>query len=168
MTGEKTKTPTSEQTFAEYLRSTRRRCTPERLMILECAESCGRHFTAEDLSRRLEESGRHVATGTVYSTLELLVECGLIVRHRFSDQGNLYELTPSTNHHHLVCTRCGRIKDARDSELIELLKAKRYSAFTPVSFALTVYGVCSACVRREKSEARKRKNEKKTITQNQS
>ncbi|MBD5218807.1 MAG: transcriptional repressor [Bacteroidales bacterium] len=160
MTGEKSKTASSTQTFTEYLRSTRRRCTPERLMILSCAEGCGRHFTAEELSRSLEESGHHVATGTVYSTLELLVECGLAVRHRFAEQGNRYELTPSAGHLHLVCTHCGRIKDVRDATLAGLLKARRYTAFTPTGFALTVYGVCSACSRREKKE---KSNSKPTI-----
>ncbi|MDE6120292.1 MAG: transcriptional repressor, partial [Muribaculaceae bacterium] len=86
MTGDKSKAPSPTQIFTEYLRRTRRRRTPERYMVLECAETCQGHFTAEELCVRLEEASRHVARATVYSTLQLLEECGIVMRHRFKDQ----------------------------------------------------------------------------------
>ncbi|MCM1067398.1 MAG: transcriptional repressor [Muribaculaceae bacterium] len=146
----------SAQILSEFLRRTRRRCTPERYMVLASAESMAGHFTVEDLSAHLAANGRRVATATVYSSLQLLVDCGLLRRLRLDDGAMRYEATPS-NHYHLLCLRCGKIKDIRDPQLEELLKGRRFSAFTPAYFALSVYGVCSACARK----ARKKEKELK-------
>lgn len=153
---------TSSQILADYLRRTGRRCTPERFMILACATSMSGHFSAEALCSRLVSEGRRVATATVYSTLQLLVECKLLRRLHIEDSAALYEVTPSS-HLHLVCSRCGKIKDVRDPVLEELLRNRRYTAFTPSTYSLSIYGVCSACARKGRKAA---STTKKTISKN--
>lgn len=148
------KTSASGQLLSQYLRRSRRRCTPERYMVLSAAEAIPGHFTIESLTKMLSDSGRHVALATVYNTVQLLVDCGLLRRLRLSnDTAARYEVT-TANHHHLLCTRCGKIKDVSDPALEELLKTRRFSAFTPESFALSVYGICSACARKARVKAR--------------
>ena len=155
MAADDIKESASAQILADFLRRTRRRCTPERFMVLASAESMPGHFTVEELSAHLNANGRRVATATVYSSLQLLVDCGLLRRLRLDDSAMRYEATPS-NHYHLLCLRCGKIKDIRDPQLEELLKGRRFSAFSPAYFALSVYGICSTCARK----ARKREREK--------
>lgn len=157
MTSDEIKETAGGRILTDFLRRTGRRCTPERYMVLATAEGMQGHFTVEELGAALDADGRRVAIATVYSTLQLLVECALVRRLRLDDGSAVrYELTEA-NHHHLLCTRCGKIKDVRDPALEELLKTRRYSAFTPAYFALSVYGICSACARK----ARKNKQQKK-------
>ena len=103
--------------LAEYLRRSGRRCTQERFIILACVGAMAGHFTADDVSARLSADNIPVATGTIYSTLQLLVECGLVSRQRIDDGAVRYEFASGGEHLHLHCTRCGKIKDVRDPEL---------------------------------------------------
>ena len=154
----------SAKTFAEFLQRTRRRCTPERFMILGVVESLQGHFTVKEVCRRLADRGEHVATATVYSTVQNLVDCGLVKRLHIDEGAVRYEVSP-TSHHHLVCTRCGKIKDVHDTTLEDVLRARRYSAFTPAYFSLSVYGVCSACARKARqAESKKQKQSKPVIS----
>lgn len=155
MTADHIKDSPSAQALSEYLQRTHRRSTTERYMVLASVENMSGHFTVEELCTRLAADGRRVATATVYSTLQLLAECGLVRRLRFDDGAMRYELAPA-NHHHLVCLRCGKIKDVRDADLEALLQEKRYGSFTPAHFALSVYGVCSACARRKRQSSKKK------------
>lgn len=148
MTADEIKDTPSAQVLSEYLRRTRRRCTTERYMVLASAEDMRGHFTVEELRSQLLASGRHVATATVYSTLQILVDCGLLRRLRLVDGAMRYEAASPASHHHLLCLRCGKIKDVREPAIEEMLKNRRYPSFTPAYFALTVYGVCSACARK--------------------
>lgn len=157
MNADKNKSEELTRRFSDYLARTRRRHTPERFMVLECVESTGGHFTVDDLCTRMAESGHRVSTATVYNTVLLLVDSGIVLRHRFNERECLYELSPA-GHHHLICTNCGRIKDIRDTTLDEFLHAKRYTGFTPSRFAVSVYGLCSACRKRKKAEVKKKRN----------
>jgi Fur family ferric uptake transcriptional regulator len=139
----------ARQTFHEYLIAKKKRCTSERNAILDCVMSSNNHFCIEEICEQTERNGMHVALATVYNTLELLVDCGLVVRHHFDNKNSKYEKTQGNiGHHHLVCTSCGKIKEMRDSEIFNLLNNKRYRTFYPAYFSLTIYGICSTCHRR--------------------
>lgn len=139
----------SAKLLADYLRSHKRRCTPERFMILEAAEGMKGHFSVRDICDALETSGIHIAPATVYSTVECLSDCGLLRTLHIDGAAMRYEVSDKP-HSHLVCTSCGKVKDMVDPELNELMRARRYSAFTASHYALTVFGVCSACARRRR------------------
>lgn len=160
MTTSHIKDSPSAQTLSEYLQRTHRRCTTERYMVLASVEGMSGHFTVEELRARLLSDGRRVATATVYSTLQLLAECGLVRRLRFDDDAMRYEMAPG-NHHHLVCLRCGKIRDVRDAALEALLQGRRYASFTPAHFALSVYGLCSTCARKKRMPAKKKQQTSK-------
>lgn len=163
MTADKHKSPDSRQIFDEYLQRTHRRRTQERFMILDCARGMEGHFTADDIMARLASENKPVAVGTVYSTLQLLGECGLVTRQRFDDGATRYECT-GPSHLHLVCSLCGKIKDVRDGSLETLIRSRRFTAFTPAYFAMTVYGICSACARAKKAAAKKNNISNSTIS----
>ena len=154
MTVEQLKTGATAQVLTDYLLRTRRRRTPERYMVLASAEAMPGHFTVDELSQKLMAEGNHVATATIYSSLQILVDCGLMRRVRIADGAARYEMMPA-EHQHLICTVCGKIKDVRDNELDKMLRARRYATFTPSYFSVTVYGICSSCARKARRGASK-------------
>ena len=162
MMPDKHKNADPQQIFDQYLSRTGRRRTQERRMNLECVSGISGHFTAEEIVARLASARKPVAVATVYSTLQLLTECGVVCRHRFDDGATRYECKGSS-HMHLVCSKCGKIKDVRDGTLDTLIRNRRFSAFTPESFELTVYGVCSACTKAAKAASTKKNNSNPTI-----
>lgn len=150
MNTEKSKNEELHEVLTAYLLRTRRRRTPERYMVLDCIADCDAHFSADSLFSQLAASGRRVSLGTVYNTIELLIECGLVVEHNFGDGGRVFELAP-TGHYHLICTCCGKIKEVSDDQLESLIAAKHYPSFTMRRFSLSIYGICSRCARKNKA-----------------
>lgn len=127
------------------------RKTAERLAVLDCVFDMAEHFTVAALHDAIEHTGFHVSRATVYNTVEMFCEAGLLRRRAFGSQTASYERTVGTpGHHHLVCARCGRVREVKDPGLEEMLAARRYSNFTPLYTDLYVYGVCSRCARRQR------------------
>lgn len=136
----------AESRLLHYLSQHHLRCTSERMMILrKVVELCG-SFTPAFLLQSLTDDGLRLSQGTVYNTLKLLETVG-IVRKRLSDDGiDTYEAaTRADEHLTLVCSRCGKVKELRDAQLVKLLKLRRYPSFTMSGFDLYIHGVCSRC-----------------------
>lgn len=151
MTSDRHKACSAEQIFDQYLQSTHRRRTQERMMVLACAEKMKGHFTTEDVARQLQADHNNVALATVYSTLDLLTHCGILTA-RYFDTGVTYYEKASTPHMHLVCTSCGKIRDLRDTNIDAIVADRRFSSFTPTRYAMTVYGLCGACAKADKTK----------------
>src|SRR4051794_10722643 len=90
--------------------------TPQRLAVYRVLASDDSHPSAEDIYRRIKPEMPSLSLGTVYRTLDLLVEQGLVSRvHAFSDQARFDANLAA--HHHLVCERCRRVIDFEDERL---------------------------------------------------
>lgn len=138
-----------------YLMQHRLRRTPERYAILDKVFSLSEHFFVGTLHRMLDADGYHVSRATVYNTMEILVDAGLVRRHNFGSTPAQYEKVAGiTNHHHLVCTQCGKVREVKDAEIDRLLSSKRYTSFHPAYADLYIYGVCSRCARRPRPSAK--------------
>lgn len=88
----------------------------------------------------------HVSRATVYNTVDVLVDSGLIVRHQLTAQAVQYELRMlAETHSHLICTKCGAIRELKDATLKKDVGALKISRFTPEYHALYIYGLCSKC-----------------------
>lgn len=104
------------------------------------------HFDMCMLSDRLEQDNFHVSKATLYNTLDVLVDAGLVVRHQITVQSVQYELRIYADTHlHLVCTRCGAIRELRNSALKADMRNLKVSRFTPEYYCLYIYGLCSKC-----------------------
>lgn len=146
--GESKQKKTAQDVFAEYLAQRKLRRTSERMFILEKALTMKKHFTADQLHASVECDGYHVSRATVYNTLDHLLESGLVIRLRFADGTSHFEMAENASGHlHLVCTRCGKVSEVRDAELMRMLAVRRYRSFQARHFDLTVNGVCSKCRR---------------------
>jgi Fur family ferric uptake transcriptional regulator len=138
-----------------YLKAHKMRRTPERYAILEKIFSTDAHLYVDDIHQRMEEDGYHVSLSTVYATIQLFVEADLVRRHQFSNQPAQYERVPQgikENHHHLVCSHCGKVRAVKNPELIKMIGNMRYSTFKTDFFSLYVYGTCSRCLKKMKKE----------------
>ncbi|MDE7462255.1 MAG: transcriptional repressor [Muribaculaceae bacterium] len=133
--------------LTEYLRDRHLRKTPERFAILEKAVDLTAHFGVDQLYNALEAEGYHVSRATVYNTLELLVEAGILNRHLFATNQARYELARGS-HLHLICRKCGRIREVDEPELTARLLTETYQDFSPEYSSSSVYGVCAECAKK--------------------
>ncbi len=127
------------------LRATGRRVTTPRLLVHRCVRSRDRHLTAEQVHAELAEQLPSLSAATVYETLDLLDELGLIRRVSTPRGATTYD-SRVDEHHHLVCRECGLIEDL-DAEVDTgaAENAARAAGFAPAFAQLTVSGLCSGC-----------------------
>lgn len=136
------------ETLNKYLKSKGKlRATPERHAVLDAVLQTQGHFDAEGLYYRLISSGMKISKATVYNTLELLQNAGLVSKYRFAEQTSRYEKAYGRpQHHHLVCLECGDIiefvNDRLEAIQAEVCDAKK---FRPQSYSLQIFGTCSKC-----------------------
>jgi Fur family ferric uptake transcriptional regulator len=123
------------------------RATTARFAVLDAVLETQGHFDADNLYYRLTSKGVRISRATVYNTLQLLMECGLVAKYRFAGDSSRYEKAfGKPHHHHLVCLECGEIIEFVDQKLEriqeEVCAAKQ---FKPQSFTMQVFGSCAKC-----------------------
>ena len=136
------------------------RRSSERFAILEEVYARNDHFDAEDLYRAMKHKAYPVSRATVYNTLDILVDCGLVRRHQFGEDDNSksrYEKSLGRQQHaHLVCIVCHRVQEFCDPRL-ELIKTNVGNTlqFQVESHSLVFYGECAddACKHRPHNES---------------
>lgn len=133
--------------FRKYLQDGQYRITPERFEVLDAVLAWNDHFDADNLFIYLKNNGSKVSRATVYKTLNLLHECGLVSRYRFSQGHAQYEKTTDRPHHdHMVCTRCGKIIEFENSRVERLQDdACAQYGFTPNYHSFQIFGICADC-----------------------
>ncbi|MDR3193974.1 MAG: transcriptional repressor [Tannerella sp.] len=143
--------------FNAYLEEKGLRRTTERYAILECICLTGGHFDVESLLQIIAENHFRVSRASIYNTLELLKDAGLIIRHQFTSQLVRYELKGAAlTHHHVVCYYCGSVSEIRN-EKVNITADYRIPKFTPEYHTLYIYGMCSKCKFRLKKSQKEKK-----------
>lgn len=136
--------------FTEYLLKKKHRKTPERYAILEHIYQIEGHFDAELLFDQMQQNYR-VSLATIYNTIELLLDCSLIVKHPFNGSTSQYEKTfGNTIHHHLVCSKCGAVKEFSDKKIRSTIQGKKFASFDVTHYSLYLYGICKKCRNKNK------------------
>ena len=133
--------------FETYLHEHRIKYTSARRRVLDAVLTIQGHFEAEQVLYLLRERGFKVSKATVYRTLPLLIECGILKQVRFDVKQAHYELAfGEAPHDHMVCRRCGRIIEFASDEVIELRTriAQRHH-FHAISHRLQLSGLCWEC-----------------------
>ena len=133
---------------SQQLKEAGLKVTAPRVKILQIFEQANpHHCSAEDIYKKLLESGEDVGLATVYRVLAQFEAAGIIQKHYFSGGISVFELKSIDHHDHLVCVKCHKVEEFCD-EIIE--KRQEYIAtqakFKITSHALNIYGVCEACV----------------------
>jgi Fe2+ or Zn2+ uptake regulation protein len=124
------------------------RVTSQRLVINRLLRERNRHVSADELLDAVEERLPNVSLPTVYSTLELFEELGL-VRRVGSVGGRVLWDSRLDDHHHAACSGCGRVEDI-DAPLdaSAAVAAARDAGFADPRAGLVVTGLCRDCARR--------------------
>ena len=134
----------------DALRARGQRVTPQRLMIAAAVRDLDRHATAEQIFTDVAGRMPGVSLPTVYATLDLLEEIGLV--RRVATEGGTAVYDPRTDqHHHLVCRRCGAIADVDGAvDHAQLLSAARGAGFAPDEAQVVIRSGCASCRGRDR------------------
>lgn len=133
-----------EGAFTKFLRKEKLRKTPERFAILKKALEMDSHFEVDTLHVALEGAGYHVSRATVYNTVELLEKAGILRKNVFDQNSASYEVKRG-NHIHVVCKRCGSIREIENAHISSHIMQLNPDNFHTDSFSITLYGVCGDC-----------------------
>lgn len=144
---------------SEVLREHGRRLTPQRAVIWEIlADEPDLHLSADELADRVRERLPQVNASTIYRTLDLLVEDGLVLRTDLGDAKAYFEPAHEHPHHHLICERCGLVEHVHDDVLAGVAgRVRERAGFEIGPHEVTMRGVCRTCV--ESSPEREGEND---------
>lgn len=132
-------------TLADRLRCAGYKVTPSRMAVLDVISRKGEHLSPQQVLEQAEAVHAGIGRATVYRTLELLTRLGIVRPIYVGEDGPIY-IPAQGAHHHLVCSRCGRIVDfercTSDELAVEL--SERFG-FDIHSHLLEFYGICADC-----------------------
>jgi Fur family ferric uptake transcriptional regulator len=136
--------------FRRFLRERSLPVTTQREQVAEALFAAGGHLSVEDVEQLLRGRDLHVGKATIYRTLDLLADSGMIVERDFGEGFRRYERVPGHPHHeHLICLRCGKVVEFQNDRLerMKSLIADEYG-FQHLHHRLEIYGVCRECQQR--------------------
>lgn len=135
-----------QKSYLDHLRERGFRITPQRELILGAISPTSSHFTAEMVFDQVRRISSAVNVATIYRTLDLLVEEGLISRSDFGQGQVIYATQEHGPHLHLVCRLCGEVTAADIKHAESLGKSlEREKNFQLDLTHLTAFGLCENC-----------------------
>jgi Fe2+ or Zn2+ uptake regulation protein len=139
---------TAEADLAGTLRSRGQRVTSQRLVLHRVLSDLGRHVSAEEVYEAAAPLLPGLSLPTVYATLGLFEELGLV--RRLSVGGDAVLFDPRADeHHHVSCRRCGRVEDLDISvDDHAVLRSAGKTGFAPDRMQVVVVGLCPDCAER--------------------
>ena len=132
--------------------------TIQRLLVLRVlSETRGEHLTAEEVFYKASELHPGIGLATIYRTIQLLTQLGLVDRINLDDGSARYEINDAEDetgkrhrHHHLICLNCGKIIPFEKDLLEELERnVSETTGFQIVDHEVRLYGYCSDCAEAE-------------------
>lgn len=133
------------QSWHEELRARGYRVTPQRQLVLEAITEL-EHANPEEICERVQQTARGVNISTVYRTLELLENLGLVTHTHLSHGAPTYHLAEDADHVHLVCRDCGEVQEAPLDVVSGLVgRLEDDLGFEADVRHLTVFGRCTTC-----------------------
>lgn len=132
---------------SQHLKKVGLKATLPRLRILQLLENNKqRHLSAEDVYKALLDTGEDVGLATVYRVLTQFEAAGLVIRHHFENGLSVFELDEGDHHDHLLCVKCGKIREFTDNIIEERQRAiAQQHDFEITDHCLYLYGICPDC-----------------------
>ena len=137
----------------ELLKSKGLKVTNQRVIILDTLSRVrGQHLTMEEIYDIVKKDSPEIGLATIYRSIQLLCQLGLVNRIVLNDGINRYEIADKSerhnkhHHHHLVCVNCGKVIEFED-DLLEVLEEtiKLKMHFITVNHEVNFFGYCSDC-----------------------
>ena len=144
--------PSGGSQLGPTLKTTGRRLTGQRQLLLQLIQDHGGHLDAHELYRLAAERNPRLSLSTVYRTMNLLRDLGLVDEVHLGEDHHHYELKPTSQHCHLVCGNCGTVVEI-GCELIDELKATvaLQHDFEITEARVDLVGMCGKCRARERA-----------------
>jgi Fur family ferric uptake transcriptional regulator len=138
-----------ERRVARIMRRRGFKLTPQRRAILHVIKSSPDHLTPAAIHEAVNREAPGIGLVTIYRTLNILAELGLICEIHTAGQGRSYLLRrPKEHHHHLVCSGCGKVVDFTGCDLGRMeARLARDTGFTIEAHLLEFLGLCPRCQR---------------------
>lgn len=139
-----------KEKFKNFLKKRGYKVTSSRLNIIDILRNYERHFEIEDLVNYITINSKAASRATVYRTVKLLLEFGVIREVIKQSNKTIYEFEPFERHHdHLVCERCGSIIEFANEEIEDIQEkvCKDYE-FHPTRHRLEIFGICKDCYKK--------------------
>ncbi len=125
--------------------------TVQRRLLLELLHEAGGHIDAKELYRRASARDDSIGPATVYRSLNLFKQLGLVDERRLGKVRCYYEIKQSPEHQHLVCQGCGKVVEFQNPHFQRLIEAmKREHGFNVTKAELYLEGYCPECEEKEK------------------
>ena len=120
--------------------------TNQRRLLLDILRDSEGHLNAKELYRRAVERDGSISQATVYRSLNLFKELGLIDEMRLGGIRCYYEIKQASNHQHLICQGCGKILEFQSPHFEKLIEAvRREHGFQVTKAELFLEGYCREC-----------------------
>ncbi|KOT95983.1 MULTISPECIES: Fur family transcriptional regulator [Streptomyces] len=130
----------------ERLRERGWRLTAQRRVVAEVLDGDHVHLTADEVHARAAERLPEISRATVYNTLRELVHRGEVLEVATDGRAKRYDPNAHRPHHHLLCSRCGSMRDVRPTgDPLADLPASQSFGFTVSEVEVTYRGVCPDC-----------------------
>src|SRR5579871_4208611 len=145
--------PEGTTPIVERFRRLGLRVTPQRVLVMEALASTGGHLTADEIMRWVADHSPAINLATIYRTLDTLAASGLVTQTDLGGGAASYELAGESQHHHLVCQRCGGVAEMDDAFLAPLRERLLGDlGFRVDTTHLALFGLCSRCRAAEEAE----------------
>lgn len=145
--------PMQIQKLKEQLKQKGYKLTPQRRAVVNMIiGSKGTHLTAEELYELVKKECPEIGLATIYRTIQLLEEIGMLSKLNLDDGCNRYELIDEDEvhqHHHLICTKCGKVIEVAEDLLDSIEKnVEREYKFKIENHNLKFLGTCEECLKK--------------------
>lgn len=135
------------------LRKAGKRLTPQRRLILDILSEADAHLDALEIYERARADETRLSLATVYRTLSVLKETGLVNELHLDDEHHHYELSGKEEHSHLVCLGCGCVIEVDNAAFFKAAQAVGQAYGFKVSTAqVELAGYCRECSAEENGE----------------
>lgn len=125
---------------------TGKRITSQRRLLLDILSNAKGHLDADELFRRAKIREPQMSLSTVYRTLKLFKELGMVDEHHFIEEHHHYEVKPSSEHYHLICKECGQVVEFESSAIKRIAKTLGATkGFEVTGSEVQLEGYCSHC-----------------------
>jgi len=120
--------------------------TPQRRVVIATIASSQDHLTPADIYREVHQTCPNIGLVTIYRTLEILAKLQLVCELHAVGNCHSYTISNPQHHHHLICSKCGRVVDFTGYNLTELEdRLSRESGFRIDDHLLEFTGLCEVC-----------------------
>jgi Fur family ferric uptake transcriptional regulator len=128
--------------------------TSQRRLLLELIREADGHIDAKELYRRASAKDESISSATVYRSLNLFKQLGLVDERRLGKLRCYYEIKQSPQHQHLLCQGCGKVIEFQNPYFHKLIEAvQREHGFKITKAELYLEGYCPNCEEKEKGDS---------------